>query len=165
MLRRSVVAVLLLILAIGIAPMTGLAGAEEAKPIIELSPQLNALLRAEMAELSVGIQRIALSLATADWKSIEETSGKMHGSYIMRESLTQSQTMELKQKLPDEFKQLDAAFHARAKKLGHAAGSKDSELIAFHYSKLVEACANCHSAFAINRFPGFSHDPQELHEH
>ena len=165
MFRRSVVAVPVLALVMAIAPMTGLAGDEEAKPIIKLSPQLNALLQAEMAELSVGIQNIALSLATADWKSIEETSRKMHGSYIMRKSLTQSQAMELKKKLPDEFKQLDAAFHARAKKLGQAAGSKDSELVAFHYSRLIEACANCHSAFATNRFPGFSHTPQELHEH
>ncbi len=165
MFRRSVVAVTVLVLAIAIAPMTSLAGDEEAKPIFELSPQLNALLRAEMAELSVGIQSIALSLAKADWKSIEDTSEKMRGSYIMKKSLTQSQAMELKQTLPHKFKQLDATFHARAKKLGQAAGSKDSELVAFHYSRLVEACANCHSAFATNRFPGFSPDPQELHEH
>jgi hypothetical protein len=81
----------------------------------------------------------------------------MHESYIMKKSLTQPQMMELKRKLPREFKQLDGAFHARAKQLGQAAASKGPELVAFHYSRLVEACAGCHSAFAKNRFPGFEH--------
>jgi cytochrome c556 len=163
--RKFVIALLVTFMAIFIVPAPSLAGDKETKPTIDLSPELIALLRAEMAELSGGIQSIALFIATADWKAIEETSDKMHGSYIMKQSLTQPQAMELKRKLPHEFKQLDAAFHARAKQLGHAAASEDPELVAFHYSRLVETCAGCHSAFAKKRFPGFEHAPIEQHEH
>lgn len=163
--RKSVLAVLGTVLAIFIASATSHAGEKETQPSIDLTPALFALLRAEMAELSDGIQSIALFIATADWKAIEETSEKMHGSYIMKKSLTQQQARELKRKLPHEFKQLDAAFHARAKQLGQAAASADPELVAFQYSRLVEACAGCHSAFAKNRFPGFGHVLKEQHEH
>ncbi len=70
MFRRSAVVVFVLVLVIAIAPMTSFVGAEEAKPIIGLSPQLKARIRAEMAELYVPIQGIALSLAKAEWESI-----------------------------------------------------------------------------------------------
>ena len=165
MIQKSVSAALAMLVAMFIAPAISLAGDDESKQGIELSPELTSLLQAEMVELSGGIQSIARYIATADWKAIEETSEKMHGSYIMKKSLTQSQAMELKQKLPHEFKKLDAAFHARAKQLGQAAASKDVELISFRYSRLVESCAGCHSAFATNRFPGFLHQPSEQHEH
>ncbi len=118
-----------------------------------------------MVELSGGIESVAIALASADWHAIEEASEKMHGSYIMKKSLTPSQAAELKQKLSTEFKQLDAAFHARALKLGQAAAAKDFELVAFHYSRLIESCASCHSKYATERFPGFDHSPQERHEH
>lgn len=163
--RKFIFSMLVTLLAVFVAPAKNFAGDEETQPTFDLSPNLISLLRAEMAELSSGIQVIALSIATADWRSIEETSKKMHGSYIMKKSLTQPQAKELKSKLPHEFKQLDAAFHARAKKLGDAAAAKDPELVAFHYSRLVEACAGCHSAFAKTRFPGFEKDPKEQHEH
>jgi hypothetical protein len=165
MFQKAVLVVLVTLFAIFFAPTTSLAGDNETKPALDLSPELITLLRAEMTELSGGVQNIALFIATADWKSFEETSEKMHESYIMKKSLTQPQMIELKQKLPLEFKQFDGAFHARAKQLGQAAASRDPELVAFHYSRLVEACAVCHSAFAKNRFPGFAHASSEQHDH
>jgi cytochrome c556 len=165
MIQKSVSAVLAMLVAMFIVPAISLAGDDESKQAIELSPELTSLLQAEMVELSGGIQSIALYIATADWKAIEETSDKMHASYIMKKSLTPSQKIELKQKLPHEFKKLDAAFHQRAKQLGQAAASMDAELVSFRYSRLVESCAGCHSAFAKNRFPGFLQQPKEHHEH
>jgi len=78
---------------------------------IKLSPDLLNLLRAEMREIAGGIQGIALSLATANWTSIQETSTKIRASYIMEKKLTAAQTEELEQALPENFKQLDAEFH------------------------------------------------------
>ena len=132
---------------------------------IELSHGTLNLLRAEMREIAGGIQGIALSLATADWRAIEETSAKIQASYIMAQKLTVDQKKELKTALPERFKQLDAEFHQRAGKLGAAAAARDPELAAFHYSRMVESCISCHSSFASERFPGFAPPAPQGHHH
>lgn len=132
---------------------------------IKLSPDVLNLLRAEMNEIAGGVQSIALSLATADWKSIHETSLKIRDSYIMKKKLTPAQAKELEQALPARFKQLDAEFHQRAEKLAAAATTHDSDLTAFQYSRLIENCTLCHSEYAKSRFPGFSSPTQQEHHH
>lgn len=132
---------------------------------VKLSPDVLNLLRAEMGEIAGGVQGIALSLASADWASIQETSAKIRASYIMEKKLTATQAKELKQALPEHFKQLDTEFHQRAEKLGMAAAAHDPELVAFHYSRLIENCTLCHSAYAKTRFPGFSSPAQQDHHH
>ena len=158
------IASLLILVLTAVAP-PGLAESAEGNGKLGLSPELAALLKAEMVKLSGGIGVIALSLAKADWEVLEATSDKMHESYIMKKSLTPALAVELKQKLPHAFKRFDAAFHARALKLRSAAQARDFELSAFHFSKLVENCATCHTAYAAERFPGFHQSPQERHEH
>lgn len=132
---------------------------------IKLSPDVLNLLRAEMGEIATGVQGIALSLASADWESIHETSIKIRDSYIMQKKLTPAQAKELNQALPARFKQLDAEFHQRAEKLGAAATTHDPELVAIQYSRLIENCTLCHSAYAKSRFPGFSSTTQQDHHH
>jgi len=132
---------------------------------VELSPGLLDLLRTEMREIAGGVQDIALSLATADWKAIQETSARMRASYIMEKQLTPVQEKELAEALPERFKQLDAEFHQRAERLEAAAASHDAEMVAFQYSRLVESCAVCHSAYARSRFPGFAPPVQAGHQH
>lgn len=132
---------------------------------IHLSPELLELVRAEMREISNGIQGIALSIAAADWRSIQQTSAKISASYIMKQSLTPAQADELKHALPDRFKRLDADFHQRAERLGAAAAAHDAELAVFHYARLVESCARCHAAYASQRFPGFARPEKQAHHH
>lgn len=141
------------------------AGSQAKHQGIELTPDLLKLLRAEMREISGGVQGIALSLATADWKSIELVSSKIRASYIMERKLTPSQKKELGQALPEDFKILDTEFHQRAEKLGMAAAAHDRELTVFHYSRLVESCVRCHSTFATKRFPGFATPMPMSHHH
>lgn len=136
-----------------------------ARQDVELSPDVMNLLREEMVEIAGGIQAIALSLAAADWMSIEETSRKIQASYIMEKKLTAAQAKELEQALPEYFKQLDTEFHQRAERLGVAAAAHDPELVAFQYSRLIENCAVCHSAYAKSRFPGFSSPALQGHSH
>lgn len=131
----------------------------------ELFPELLTLLTAEMQELTTGVQRVALVLATADWPSIQDTSRKMQASYNMEKNLTLAQAEELAHALPAHLKQLDAEFHHRAARLGAAAAAHNSELAAFHYSHLVESCARCHTAYARARFPGFAPSVQQGHPH
>ncbi len=132
---------------------------------VELSPGLLDLLRAEMAEISKGMQGLVVALASADWPAIMATSAKLHESYIMARQLTPEQAAELERALPARFKQLDAEFHARAAKLEAAAVARDAELALFHYSRLAESCAACHSAYAVNRFPGFGSAAEQGHHH
>ena len=157
-----------MLLAASLAAASGSARAAEAHAPdqgLALSPGLMHLLRAEMREIAAGVQGMALSLATADWAGIQATSEKIRASYLMEKSLTEAQATELRQKLPERFGQLDAAFHRRAEQLGSAAAARDAELAAFHYSRLIESCAVCHSAYAAARFPGFAAPVRQEHRH
>ncbi|GMW07914.1 MAG: cytochrome c [Gammaproteobacteria bacterium] len=132
---------------------------------LALSPGTLALLRAEMVEIAGGVQGIALALASADWHTIAKTAERIRASYVMDQSLTAEQAGELEQKLPEHFKELDAAFHQRAEKLAIAARSGDAELVTYHYARLVEGCVSCHAAYATARFPGFAPTPLPEHRH
>lgn len=132
---------------------------------VQLSPKLRELLRAEMREIATGTQTIALALATADWKTVVSTSAKIRSSYILDKRLSAAQRLELERVLPYQFKELDERFHARADMLGAAASAHDPELATFHFYRMLESCATCHSAFAKTRFPGFSVRKPASHQH
>ena len=132
---------------------------------LHLSPPVRSLLQQEMREVARGTQSLAVALATADWKTLHDTAAMIRSSYIMNKQLTAVQKHELEHALPAGFKQLDAEFHARAEKLALAAEARDHELAAFHYSRLVESCAVCHSNFAKARFPGFASFTPPAHGH
>lgn len=132
---------------------------------LKLSPGLLKLLRAEMREISAAVQGIAVSIATADWKSVKETGANIRASYLMEKQLTPAQAAELEKALPARFKRLDAEFHERAGKLSAAAATHDAELVTFHYSRMLERCTVCHSEFAGSRFPGFSPVTPQGHGH
>ena len=132
---------------------------------LQLSQEVRSLLQAEMREIAVAVQAVAVSLATGNWESIETISENIRASYVMEKNLTDSQRHELEDQLPDYFKRLDAEFHARAEKLGLAAAAHDPEAVAFQYYRLIESCATCHATFAKTRFPGFSSISPEKHKH
>ncbi|MGB5510810.1 MAG: hypothetical protein WBM87_03780 [Woeseiaceae bacterium] len=132
---------------------------------LQLSQEVRSLLQAEMREIAVAVQAVAVSLATGNWESIATISENIRASYVMEKNLTDSQRHELEDQLPDYFKRLDAEFHARAEKLGSAAAAHDAEAVAFQYYRLVEGCATCHATFATTRFPGFSSIIPEQHQH
>ena len=132
---------------------------------LQLSQEVRSMLQAEMREIAVAVQAVAVSLATGNWESIETISENIRASYVMEKNLTDSQRHELEDRLPDYFKRLDAEFHARAAKLGLAAAAHDAETVAFQYYRLVESCATCHATFATTRFPGFSSISPEKHQH
>ena len=132
---------------------------------LRLSPPVRRLLQQEMREVARGTQTLAIALATADWKTLHDTAAMIRSSYIMNKQLTAVQKHELEHALPAGFKQLDAEFHGRAEKLALAAEARDHELAAFHYSRLVESCAVCHSGYAKARFPGFASFTPPAHGH
>lgn len=132
---------------------------------IKLQPDLLALLQAEMREITVGVQKIPVAIAQGDWETLEKTSESIRSSYIMAKSLTKEQKQALKSNLPARFKQLDSAFHSRAGELAHAAEARNFELASYHYSRLIESCAQCHSLYAKEKFPGFGPAEEQGHQH
>ena len=140
------------ILGIGLLAMSGPAYSSDVK----LSPAVLELLRAEMREVSAGVQAMAFSIASADWRTLQDTSARIRASYIMEKKLTPAQARELETGLPQRFMVLDAEFHDRAGKLGAAAAAHDAKLVVAQYSRMLESCTTCHAAFASSRFPNFS---------
>lgn len=123
---------------------------------VTLSPGVLELLRAEMREITAGVQAVPAAIATGDWQVIQDTGAKIRASFIMEKSLTAEQAAELGRALPVQFKALDTAFHDRAARLSAAASARDAELAAYHYARLLEGCARCHTLFARSRFPGLA---------
>ncbi|MBT8092248.1 MAG: cytochrome c [Gammaproteobacteria bacterium] len=140
-------------------------GPSEAHDTIDLSPDTLMLLQAEMRELAVASQAMVISYVSGDWKSIQRISEQIRDSYVMERNLTDAQKQELGDKLPERFKRLDKDFHARADRLESAAANANSELVGFHFYKLLETCATCHSEYAASRFSGFSLLETDLHQH
>jgi cytochrome c556 len=132
---------------------------------IDLSPALLELLREEMREITVGVQVIAASLATANWEAIRQAGAAIRASYIMGSSLTPEQAAELDRALPEQFKRLDAEFHERAARLAMAAEARDAEIVGFQYARLLETCTRCHAQFAGGTFPGFVPPATQEHRH
>lgn len=135
----------------------------EAHDAIDLSPDTLMLLQAEMRELAVASQAMVISYVSGDWKSIQRIGEQIRASYVIEQNLTDAQKQELADKLPERFKRLDADFHARAARLESAAANANAELVAFHYYRLLESCAACHSEYAASRFPGFSSLETDFH--
>jgi len=141
------------------------AGNEPGGQGLGLSPDLAALLRAEMAELSGGLGQLAVAVPTGDWATVSAVADKMNGSYLMKQALTADQKAELQRVLPEHFRHLDADFHRRSEKLGAAAAAADAELVVYQLSRLIEACTVCHATFARHRFAGFKNTADGAHSH
>jgi len=138
---------------------------ERHEETLALPPDLMGLLNAEMREITIGVQKIPVAIAQADWEALHQTGLSIRSSYIMARALTKEQIEILETRLPARFKQLDSEFHARAGSLAQAAEARDFELVSYHYSRLIESCAACHSLYAKTRFPGFGPIEEHGHQH
>jgi len=131
-----------------------------------LSQGLRDLLTQEMRELEKGMMSIIPAYISGDWAQIETTAGKMQRSYILKQSLSESQVKELQTLLPHDFISSDQRFHYLAGMLEHAAKSKKPELINFYFSEMNESCASCHAQHATHRFPALGTvGEQDEHSH
>jgi len=141
-------------------------GHEKTSGVEALSHDLRHLLSKEMLALQTGMMSIIPDYVSGNWKGIAETAGKMKNSYILKQSLTETQMHELHSLLPKEFIEEDQNFHYLAGMLEHAAEKKKPELINFYFSEMNEACASCHAQFATHKFPKLASDNEkEVHSH
>ena len=139
--------------------------AETGAPVLADQPELRQLLQQEMRSLEDAVATLGQVLAKGDWKTLADTAGQVHDSFIFQQKLTDADRKRLHQSLPPGFIQQDKRFHERAKKLQRAAQMQDTELGLFYYSKMLESCVACHSQYAIHRFPSLSVEPPGGHKH
>jgi len=130
-----------------------------------LSPDLRNLLSKEMKALQNGMMSIIPAYISGNWSEIETTAEKMKSSYILKQSITESQVQELHSVLTPEFIEKDQRFHYLAGMLEHAAQSKKAELINFYFAEMNESCASCHAVFATHKFPAFKPTEKNGHAH
>ena len=130
-----------------------------------LSHELRSLLSKEMQALQSGMMSIIPAYISGNWGEIETTAGKIKSSYILKQSLTESQVKELHSVLPHEFVKKDQRFHYLAGMLEHAAKSKKPELINFYFSEMNESCVGCHAVFATHKFPALTPTKNGEHTH
>ena len=131
-------------------------GNEKPMGVEALSPELRDLLSEEMQAIESGMMSIIPAYASGNWSEIETTAGKIKNSYILKQSLSESQIKELHSVLPHAFIEKDQRFHYLAGMLDHAAKNKKAELINFYFSEMNESCVSCHTLFATHRFPALS---------
>jgi hypothetical protein len=118
-----------------------------------LSAPLREALSQEMIALQSGMMTIIPAFASGDWAEVAATARRMEQSYILKQALSAGQLEELHALLPADFLELDAQFHYLAGMLDHAASNRKPELAAFYFSRMLEACAACHSQHAAEKFP------------
>ena len=128
-------------------------GTENTEGVEALSDELRDLLSEEMIALESGMMSIIPAYNSGNWGEVETTAGKIKRSYILKQSLTESQVKELHSVLPHAFIEKDQRFHYLAGMLEHVAKNKNSELINFYFSEMNESCVGCHTKFATHRFP------------
>jgi len=131
-------------------------GNANAEGVEALSSDLRDLLSREMQALQNGMMSIIPAYISGNWREIETTAGKMKSSYILKQSLTESQVKELHSILPHSFVEKDQRFHYLAGMLEHVTKNKKAELINFYFSEMNESCVSCHTIFATHKFPALS---------
>jgi len=140
-------------------------GNENAVGVEALSRDLRELLAQEMQALQNGMMSIIPAYISGDWSEIAVIAGKMKSSYILKQSLTESQVAELHSVLPHAFIEKDQRFHYLAGMLEHVAKNGKSELINYYFSEMNESCVGCHSIFATHKFPALSKPKRDQHAH
>jgi len=130
-----------------------------------LSPNLRGLLSEEMKALQNGMMSVIPAYISGNWGEVEGIANKMKNSYILKQSLTESQVKELHATLPHAFIEKDQEFHYLAGMLGHAAKNKKPELVSFYFSRMNESCVSCHSQFATHKFPALRLEKEVKHTH
>ena len=119
-----------------------------------LTPKLLDTLREEMRLVLEGSRDILTALVTGDHATVAAQAQAIDDSFILEQALTAQDRGDLEAALPPAFVEIDTAFHRTAAELAAAARAGDAGREAALFGRMVEACTDCHSRFAGDRFPG-----------
>ena len=138
---------------------------EKNATVLQLPADIKPLLLEEMQQLQQGMMNLIPAMVRGNWDEIANIAKKMQHSYIMKQKLTSKQMQSLHQSLPQAFIHLDHNFHCSAGMLAHVAEEKKMELVNFYVYKLTEACVQCHSKYAQQRFPALNNFSKPTKHH
>jgi hypothetical protein len=122
----------------------------------KLTPRLKELLTSEMKQVSKATADLAIAIASGDHSTVADLGARVHDSFILKQSLTPKDKKDLMAAVPPEFVAMDRHFHGLAAKLSGAGKIGDSALQGFYFGRILEACVQCHSQYASDRFNGFA---------
>lgn len=135
--------------------MTGWANAAE--PVgPKLTPRLKDLITEEMQLINGASAEVFQAIVAGDHATVAELGQKIHGSFIIKQALTDQDKADLKAAVPPEFLALDAEFHSTAARLAEAGDAKDVAQEQALFAQMTETCVACHGTYASDRFPGLA---------
>lgn len=121
----------------------------------DLPPKVRSLLVQEMTIILATTKDILEALVRGQNEVVAEKAQAIHDSFIMKQEMTEADKKSLKTSVPPEFLKRDQAFHQLASRLAEAAREEDHAAQNQLFSEMINACAECHSRHATDRFPGF----------
>lgn len=124
-------------------------------PVEQLSPQLRALLVAEMSYIEEGMQDILSYIVRGEFEKVLTRATKIQNSFVFSKQMTPALVKELTHGLPKGFKTLDARFHVAAGNLANSAEFGDTAKMVQSYNTMMKQCVACHSTYATHRFSTF----------
>jgi len=132
---------------------------------VHLDKDIQQLLQQEMQAIEHGMQILIPAIARGEWDQVTEIGKNIEQSYLFKKKLSPEQRHSLHRSLPARFVQLDQAFHESAGMLAHGAEMRKPDIVNFYVYKLSSACVECHTEFAVEKFPGLVLEQAEVHHH
>lgn len=118
-----------------------------------LPPTLRALLIEEMLAVLDASGNILDALVRGQDARVAENAQAIHDSFIMAQQMTDADRETLRTSVPRAFLERDEAFHELSAELAESARNGDRPRQRELFAQLIDACVDCHSAHASNRFP------------
>ncbi len=122
------------------------------KGVTALSAQTRSLLSQEMQHIEKGMKQIFSYMIRGDYESITPIANDIRDSFIFKKKLTKEQRLELKDKLPKEFIELDSSFHKLAGELANGSEFEEKDKVIKTFNQMSRKCIKCHSTYAKHRF-------------
>jgi len=131
----------------------------------KLTPRLQQLLTDEMRAVKQAMGHIMNGLITGDHALVGSMAQQIRDSFILKKELTEDDKEDLMAAVSPGFVKLDGSFHKMAGMLAKVATEKHSDLQTYYFGRMVEACQECHSQYATNKFPAFGGQQTSGHGH
>lgn len=119
----------------------------------DLPPKVRGLLLQEMNAVLAATKNIVDALVRGQHEIVAQEAQAIHDSFIMQQEMTPADKQALMGAVPKAFLERDQAFHQVSARLAAAARESDTGQQQKLFSEMVNACVECHSAHAIDRFP------------